>query len=81
MFACQKQNNKEQYEKSKLQYICKLTNNILENYRMLESSSFFRLLFSFMLRIFWNNKTKLEKIILCLCTLYVHPDSKSTKFQ
>ena len=79
MFACQKQNNKEQYKKLKL--YCKLTNNILENYRMLESTSFFRLLFSFMLRIFWNNKTKLEKIILCLYPLYVHPDSKSTKFQ
>ena len=39
MFACQKQNNKEHYKKSKL--YCKLTNNILEKYRMLESTSFF----------------------------------------
>ena len=39
MFACQKQNNKEHYKKSKL--YCKLRNNILENYRMLESTSFF----------------------------------------
>ena len=79
MFACQKQNNKEHYKKSKL--YCNSTNNILENYRMLESTSFFRWLFSFMLRIFWNNKTKLAKIILCLCPLYVHPDGKSTKFE
>ena len=39
MFACQKQNNKEHYKKSKL--YCKLTNGILKNYQMLESTSFF----------------------------------------
>ena len=55
MFVCQKQNNKKHYKKSKL--YGKLINNILEKYRMLGFIRFFRLLFGFMLRIFWNNKT------------------------
>ena len=68
MFACQKQNNKEHYKKSKL--YCNLTNNILENYRMLESTSFF-VGFSVLCYVYFGTIKHSEQKSFCVCVHFM----------